>query len=417
MKKALRYLLYALAALVVTTLVALTLIVKLVLAPSPGEWEQQIKLGPISFDVGMPTVIRLFTVSWFAPQLDGLSLTTRFGDLRFAWEERSQHLAVQCAPCSAQLGGEPLRAASVKLTVKREVTALEGAIELTPAGSAAAPIQGHWEGQLSQKDLVLTGEVPDGRIDQWYALLVPALPELQRAHIEGMVDVRGRMSLPASSFVLQPRPDKFKVSGLGARELLNQRSACGAPSRLHNDSWIARAVVAAQDPDFFQHAGFEPAALAALLTEPPARDKAGQLKPVERTVSERVAALIAPTGATPLAQRMREWLYVADLEDSMDKPAILQAWLDNAPWGDSLCGVEPAARYYFKRSAARLEAAQAVWLATLQADPAGGVARWRSEGQPDPARTKAVSERIRGINYRQRDALIRSVAAAHYPPP
>jgi len=417
LKKALRYLLFALLALVLTTLVALTLIVKLALAPSPGEWAQEVKLGPISFEVGMPTVIRLATVSWFAPQLDGLSFNTRFGELQLAWETPSQHLAVQCAPCSALMGGETLRADSVKLTVKREVTALEGAIELTPGGSRSAPLQGHWEGQLSQKDLLLTGEVPDGRIDQWYALLVPALPEMQRAHIEGTVDVRGRLSLPSHAFVLQPRPDKFKVSGLGARELLSQRSACGAPSRLPNDSWIARAVVAAQDPDFFQHAGFEPAALAALLTDPPVLDKAGQPKPVERTVSERVAALVTPTGATPLAQRMREWLYVADLESSMDKPAILQAWLDNAPWGDGLCGVEPAARYYFKRSPARLEAAQAVWLASLQADPAGALARWRSEGQPDPARTKAVSERIRGINYRQRDALIRSVAAAHYPPP
>ena len=127
--------------------------------------------------------------------------------------------------------------------------------------------------------------------------------------------------------------------------------------------------------------------------------------------------LVAPTGAPPLAQRMREWLYAAELESTMDKPALLQAWLDNAPWGESLCGVEPAARYYFKRSAAKLQAAQAVWLATLQADPAEALATWRRDGQLDPARTKAVSERINGVNYRQRDALIRSVAAARYPPP
>ena len=76
LRSVLRYVLYASLALVLTTVVAVVLIVKLVLAPWPGEWPERVKWGPIGFDVGVPTVVRLFTVSWFAPRVAGLSLDT-----------------------------------------------------------------------------------------------------------------------------------------------------------------------------------------------------------------------------------------------------------------------------------------------------------------------------------------------------
>ena len=85
MKKALLYLLFAVLALVLTTVVAIYLVVKLALAPGPDEWPTRVKTGPFSLDVGVPTAIRLATSSWFAPWLDGRSLATRHGVIRFGW--------------------------------------------------------------------------------------------------------------------------------------------------------------------------------------------------------------------------------------------------------------------------------------------------------------------------------------------
>ena len=69
MKRTLRFVLLGLLALIATTVVALALIVKLVLAPASGEWAAEVGAGPVRFEVGVPTVIRLATSSWFAPYL------------------------------------------------------------------------------------------------------------------------------------------------------------------------------------------------------------------------------------------------------------------------------------------------------------------------------------------------------------
>ena len=86
MKKTLRFVLFGLLALVITACVAIFLIAKLALAPAAGEWSTTVKAGPLSFEIGVPTAVRVATSPWFAPHLDGRSLDTRFGTVRFAWK-------------------------------------------------------------------------------------------------------------------------------------------------------------------------------------------------------------------------------------------------------------------------------------------------------------------------------------------
>jgi len=85
LKKALLFLLFGLLALVLTAAVAIYLVVKLALAPSPGEWPTRVEAGPFSLEVGVPTAIRLATSSWFAPWLAGRTIDTEHGPVRFGW--------------------------------------------------------------------------------------------------------------------------------------------------------------------------------------------------------------------------------------------------------------------------------------------------------------------------------------------
>ena len=103
MNKILRFVIYALSALVVTACLAVFLIVKFALAPAPGEWNTSVKAGPLSFQVGVPAAVRLATSSWLAPRLDGHAVDTRFGTIRFAWKDADSLLELRCAPCSLSL--------------------------------------------------------------------------------------------------------------------------------------------------------------------------------------------------------------------------------------------------------------------------------------------------------------------------
>jgi penicillin-binding protein 1A len=106
-----------------------------------------------------------------------------------------------------------------------------------------------------------------------------------------------------------------------------------------------------------------------------------------------------------------------EMEQTLGKARILQLYLDNAPWGGTVCGAEAAARRYFKRSARTLEPAQAVWLAAMLHKPSAELAQWQATGSIDAARFKRVAAGIRGISRNQREALLRSVGSARFAPP
>ncbi|SFM29330.1 Transglycosylase [Variovorax sp. OV329] len=435
MKVVLRFVLYVLAALGVTAAIAIALIVKLALAPAQGEWSQRVSVGPVGFDVGVPTVLRLVTASWFAPQMAGRTFDTRYGKVRFGWTEANVQ-EVSCEPCSLnvpELGDKPVQVERLLLTARRDVDALFGNLRITPAGATASELRGRWNGRLTQKTLSLSADIDDAPIGQWYQVLVPALPELQRARIGGTASLRATLMLPEGSFSVQPRLVMFSVDGLGAEGLLESRAgSCGVSARLAGDAWLMRGAVAALDADFFQHAGYESATLAR--SQAPATPTVAQPSGVKAekvsamrtlatptqaapTLNEQVARLILPPLPHPAAQQLRDMLYAVELERAPGKQRLLQAYLDMAPWGEGLCGAEAAARRYFKRPARQLEPAQAIWMATMLRDPDATLQKWRGEGQIDKPRARHVAEQVREITNGQRVALLRGVANARFTAP
>ncbi|SEK63848.1 Transglycosylase [Variovorax sp. YR750] len=417
MKKTLRFVLYGLLALVITACVAIFLIVKLALAPASGEWSTTVKAGPLNFEIGVPTAVRVATSAWFAPYLDGRSLDTRFGTMRFAWKPAGELLEMQCAPCSAEvpaLGTQPIRVERLVATVKRDGNTLNGSFEATPRSTDTSRLQGQWDGKLMPKNIHLNASVQDAPIERWYAVLVPALPELQRARIGGTLALRGQLVLPEATFAVQPVISQFTVEGLGTEAMLGARTSCGPSAKLANDSWLARAVIAAEDQRFFTHGGYD---LTEILASIDNNQKPGQTRRGGSTLTQQLAKLLV-TGSDRTAERkLRELLYAVEMEQTLGKARILQLYLDNAPWGGNLCGAEAAARRYFKRGARTLEPAQAVWLAAMLHKPQAVLEQWRRDGQIDADRIKWIAEGIRGISRNQREALLKSVAAAKFMAP
>ena len=240
MRKPLVWIGSALAALLLSTLVALYLVARITLAPAAGEWATTVKLGPLEWQVGVPTAIRLATSPWLAPWLAGHTVQTRYGPIELGWDEPQQSLHLDCAPCEAQLpalGKQPLTVARLRVTARRDVSRLYGQIEALPAAAGdgaqgVTPLRARWDGTLTQQALHLSITTDDAPIARWYAVLAPQLPELAHARIGGTLTLRVQAELPQQRLNVQPSLNGFTVEGLGTEALLNARSSCGPSAHL-----------------------------------------------------------------------------------------------------------------------------------------------------------------------------------------
>jgi hypothetical protein len=114
-----------------------------------------------------------------------------------------------------------------------------------------------------------------------------------------MLALKGQLSLPAERFAVQPRLTGFAVEGLGTEAMLGARTACGPPSRLSGDSWLARAVIAAEDQRFYQHTGYDMAELAAAFE---ANQSKGAIERGGSTLTQQLARVLV-TGSERSAER------------------------------------------------------------------------------------------------------------------
>ena len=426
-----------LLAIAVCALAAIYFPAKAVLAPLPGEWSIPLRLvGPVQLQAGVPSLIRLATASWLGPVLHGRIIGTRSGTLHFGWEESTRTLAVRCSPCTLRtsaLGGDAVTLDELRLTVRRDGGSIAGEL-------GAGGLRAFWRGELAPDRLRLRIELPLTSIADGYELFHAAIPELAQARIEGRFGFTAQLSLPDSSLSIAPLVEGFQVSGLGTEALVTARSACdpgrdastaradgravNRVSRLTADSWLAHAVVAAEDQRFYEHMGFDLVELAAAVTrnqvqpvmvspnEPANRSPHGA-----STLSQQLARLLLTGSERSSVRKLRELLYAVEMERTLGKPRILQLYLAHAPWGPGLCGAEAAASRYFGRRAHDLTPVQAAWLAAMLHNPELEAARWVETGQINRARTEVVVLGMHALPRRQRLLLVKSLGDLRWPPP
>lgn len=389
----------------------------MVLAPLPGEWAAPLRAGPLQLQAGVPTMVRLATAPWVGPLLDGRRLRTRAGPVQLAWQAPTRTLLLHCAPCTvmpAGLGDERVVLQELRLSIRRQGLLLDGEL-------ASGALRATWHGELSNRELQLHLQLPPSAIADAYALFGAAIPELGRARIEGRFSLKAQLSLPDGRLSLAPQVEGFQVSGLGTEVFAAARSACSRrSSRLTADSWLARAVVAAEDQRFYEHPGYDLAEFSASLSQ---NQRDGRISRGASTLPQQLAKLLVTGGERSPVRKLRELLYAVEMEQTLGKPRMLQLYLAHAPWGPGLCGAEAAAQHYFGRRAHALDPAQAIWLAAMLHNPALETDRWQDIGQINTARTQWVLAGLRGVSRKQRAELVRALdeatweAPAPRPPP
>lgn len=399
-RRRLSLMLFWLLALAVSALTASYFIAKMALAPLPGEWSVPLRAGPLQLQAGVPTMLRLATAPWVGPLLDGRRLATRAGPVQLAWQAPSRSLLLHCTPCTispAGLGGERVVLQDLRLSVRRQGPWLDGEL-------ASGALRASWRGELSNQQLKIRLQLPPSEIADAYALFGAAIPELARARIEGRFALKAELSLPDGHVRLSPQVEGFQVSGLGTEVFAAARSGCSRrTSRLTTDSWLARAVVAAEDQRFYEHPGYDLAEFSASLRQ---NQRDGRISRGASTLPQQLAKLLVTGGERSPVRKLRELLYAVEMEQTLGKPRMLQLYLAHVPWGSGLCGAEAAAQHYFGQRARALDPAQAIWLAAMLHNPGLEARRWAEAGEINTARAQWVLAGLRGLPKRQRAHLV-----------
>ena len=129
---------------------------------------------------------------------------------------------------------------------------------------------------------------------------------------------------------------------------------------------LKKAVVTAEDDEFWRHDGIDRAALQNAL---------------DRAISERRLSAGGSTITMQLARNLflspnknplrkaKEILIARKLERELGKRRILELYLNVAEWGKGVFGCEAAARSYFDASCAELNPEEAVALAVVLPNP------------------------------------------------
>ena len=141
--------------------------------------------------------------------------------------------------------------------------------------------------------------------------------------------------------------------------------------------FLRNAILAAEDPRFFQHVGVDPTAVArAALKDLMTLSK----KEGASTITQQLTRSLFLERKKLWSRKIQEALLALEIERIYTKEEILEFYMNQIYLGHGRYGFEAASRYYFGHSAAELDLPQAALLAGLAQLPEGYSPRRNPEG-------------------------------------
>ena len=126
------------------------------------------------------------------------------------------------------------------------------------------------------------------------------------------------------------------------------------------------AIIGAEDPAFFHHHGIWWGQLAIQMYV--AAFRGGRIRAVS-TITQQLARNLYLHEGRSVTRKLLEMVLARRLEMVLEKPRILELYVNVVEWGPGVWGIAPAARTYFDSTAEALNPFQAVVLASLLPAP------------------------------------------------
>ncbi len=190
-------------------------------------------------------------------------------------------------------------------------------------------------------------------------LLTPALlgaQQTQRADSEAWTIV------PMSQASLVLARDGSLIGEIG-KEIRTSVSIRSLPR------YLPQAFVAVEDHRFYQHDGVDVVGIAGALKDNIFGERRGASTITQQLVGNMHPTLIDRTDRS-LGRKLNEQAAAREMEKHYTKEQILEAYLNQIPFGHGWYGVESAARHYFGKSASKLSLPEAAALAAMPKGPA-----------------------------------------------
>jgi len=129
--------------------------------------------------------------------------------------------------------------------------------------------------------------------------------------------------------------------------------------------WLIRATVAVEDARFFAHAGIDPLAVGRAAFQ---NALSGEIESGASTITMQLCRML-DTRPRTAAAKVVESFRALQIEAIRTKEQVLEAYLNMAPYGGNVKGVEAASRIYFGKPARDLNLSEASLLAGLPQSP------------------------------------------------
>jgi penicillin-binding protein 1A len=129
---------------------------------------------------------------------------------------------------------------------------------------------------------------------------------------------------------------------------------------------VWRAFLAAEDADFFEHAGLNYLGMVRALL---VNLRSGRTRQGASTITQQVVKNVLLEPERTYKRKLKEAVLARRLEQDLKKHEILELYLNHIYMGGGRYGIEEAAKYYFRKHAKDLTAGEAATLAALPAGP------------------------------------------------
>ena len=140
---------------------------------------------------------------------------------------------------------------------------------------------------------------------------------------------------------------------------------------------LKRAVIASEDDIFAQHDGVQWEAIEKAWAKNAKAElqasRANKTRPPKvvggSTITQQLAKNLFLSGERTLVRKGQEFVLTLMLEALLNKPRILEIYLNHVEWGEGIFGAEAAAQHYFGKPASQLTPWEAGRLAVMLPRP------------------------------------------------
>ena len=129
---------------------------------------------------------------------------------------------------------------------------------------------------------------------------------------------------------------------------------------------IKNATIAIEDAEFYSHGGIKISSIIRAIFSNllgSGRIQGGS------TITQQLVKNTLLTQERSITRKIKEWVLAIKVDRLLPKDKILEYYLNEAPYGGNIYGIEEASNIYFNKNANNLTLAQAAYLASIPQSP------------------------------------------------